>query len=262
MAKDKQWLLCIDVTIWASALSGDDADWRILLSLINEVRPTDMQLMYREELEKLGGASFEKHWLLVSKLSKISTTGYGSATTDVCVKTNPELLTDALASDSKQEMICMLAYLYDRKMIKPRPILSTKRTSSDKALLTKENESHHCTLYVCGVSQRAILERVEALTPKLNQAKHYMFERNMGKGKIASTFSAYDRNNLQPALELLQIAFQKYDGEDLPAPSLWAWDEKHHCYVQFMHSINNEYHGHDEKTLNKVPDSVRELYGK
>ena len=55
MAKDKQWLLCIDVTIWASALSGDDADWRILLSLINEVRPTDMQLMYREELCKNGG---------------------------------------------------------------------------------------------------------------------------------------------------------------------------------------------------------------
>ena len=262
MANDKQWLLCIDVTLWAAALSGNNADWQILLSLIDEVRPTDMQLMYRDELEKLGDASFEKHWLLASKLSKISTTGYGSATTDVCVKTNPELPDDALANDIKQEMTCILAYMFDRQAMKPRPILSTRRISSDKVILTKENESHHCTLYVCGVSQGAILERVEALTPKLNQAKHYMFERNMGKGKIASTFSAYDRNNLQPALELLQLAFQKYNGEELPASSLWAWDVNHHCYVQFMHSINNEYHGHDEKTLNKVPDSVREVFGK
>ncbi len=262
MSKDKQWLLCIDVTIWASALSGNKADFPILLSLIDEVRPTDMQLMYRDNLEKLGAASFEKHWLLASKLSKISTVGYGSATTDVSVKTNPELPTDALASDIKQEMSCVFTFLYNRQTMKPRPVLSTRRISSDKVLLTKENESHRRTLYVCGVSQGAILERVEALTPKLNQAKHFMFERNLGKGKIASTFSAYDRNNLQPALELLQLAFQKYDGEELPASSLWVWDEKHHCYVQFMHSINNEYHGHDENTLNKVPKSVRDIYGK
>lgn len=261
MAKDKQWLLCIDVTIWASALSGNNADWQILLSLINEVRPTDMQLMYREDLEKLGDASFEKHWLLASKLSKISTTGYESATA-VCVKTNPELLTDALSSDIKQEMSSMLAFLYDRQTMKPRPVLSTRRISTDKVFLTKENESHRRILYVCGISKGAILERVEALTPKLNQAKHFMFERNLGKGKIASTFSAFDRNDPQPACELLQLAFQKYDGEELPAASLWVWDEKHHCYVQFMHSINNEYHGHDEKTFNKVPDTVRKVYGK
>ena len=254
-ATNKEWLVCIDVTLWASALGDNAADWHSLLHLIDEVKPSDMQLLYRKELQELGYVSPDKYWVIASKISKKSTIGYATDGDATHRKTEPDLMAGVTEARQKQELGSQLAYIYHRSQTKPRFIFATKRITEPTIGLELQDGIHRL-LHICGLSAGEIQKKIESLMPVLNQAKHYMFPRHIGKGKVASTFKAYDRNNEQPAKDLLREAFKKYDGEELPAPDLWVWDEKNGCHVKFMHSGNNQYHGYDEMDSRKIPIEV------
>lgn len=251
MATTKQWLVSIDVPIWVNGLGSSDTEWKKLQTLLDDINPADTQLLYRDELKALGTVMPDKHWVLASKMSKFSTIGYPTDEKAKYVKAEPDVLKGVTENNQKVEIQYQTSYVYKRSGVKPRPILVTGRINAPSITLTKDRKNPH-VLYVCGTGQGDIPNRLNGFKPILNQDKHFLFERNMGHGRIASTFAAYDRNNTKPAEELLETAFLKYEGEDLPAKSLWTWDAVHDCFVQFMHSGDNEYHGHDEKDITKV----------
>ena len=254
-ATSKEWLISIDVTLWASALGNNASDWHTLLNLIDEVKPSEMQLLYRKELQEVGDVSPDKYWVIASKISKKSTVGYISDISTPDIKTKPDLMAGITEARQKKELGCQLAYIHNRSQIKPRLVIATQRITEPTVGMELQNGTHRL-LHICGTSAGDIQRKINSMIPVLNQDKHFMFPRYMGKGKVASTFKAYDRNNEQPAKELLMKAFWKYEGEELPASDLWIWDDHNECFVQFMHSGNNQYHGHDEVDLKKVPSEV------
>ena len=256
----KRWIICIDVPFWVSALGSNHGDWLKLLSLLDEVAMPDNQLLYRDEIKQLVKEMPDEQWLLESKLSKISTVGYSTDEKAKYVKSKPDVTLGITNAVQKNEISCQTAYLYKRVGSLPRPIMAAQRLNDNEVVLTKDGK-HARKVYVCGVGNGDIQSRIDGLFPELDQAKHFQFERHIAKGKIASTFSLYDKQNEKPAKALLREAFLHYEGEDLPANSLWAKDETHGCYVKFMHSGNNKYHGFDEINLDKVPQDVKDIFG-
>ena len=253
----KRWIICIDVPLWVSALGSNQDDWSKLTSLLDEVAKPDNQLLYRDEIRQLAKKMPDNMWVLYSKLSKMSTVSYSSDAKAAYVKSSPDAVTGIDDDGQKAEVEYQIAYLYKRDGSVPRPVKMTQRINESEIVLTKDGKGTR-KVYVCGTGSGDIQKRIASLQPVLNQAKHYQFERNLGKGKVASTFSAYDKQNEEPARTLLREAYLLYSGEELPAKELWIKDEAHDCYVRFMHSGNNQYHGYDEKNLNKVPKTIRE----
>ena len=186
----------------------------------------------------------------------MSTLSYPTDANASYVKSNPDV-TAGIGNDGlKVELRNQMAYLYNRGYSVPRPIFAESRFVGDEIKLTKDGKNPR-KVYVCGTGKGDILKRIDKLYPKLNQTKHFLFERKLGKGKVASTFSAYDKQKETPARDMLRDAFLHYYGEELPARSLWIKDDAHDCYVRFMHSGNNEYHGYDENDDTKVPEEVK-----
>ena len=257
---EKRWIICIDVPIWVSALSNNLSDWTKLLSLLDDAAKPECQLLYRDEICQLSGSIPDNIWVLYSKLSKMSTMAYPSDPNAVHVKSTPDFTAGIGSEELKDELRNQMAYLYKRGSSVPRPILSVSRFACEEAELTKDGKNAR-KIYVCGIGKGDMQKRIDGLCPKLNQAKHFQFERNLGKGKVASTFSAYDKQNETPAENLLKEAFLHYGGEELPARCLWIKDDVHGCYVRFMHSGNNEYHGYDEHDDAKVPEEVKKAFG-
>ena len=253
---EKRWIICIDVPLWVSAL-GNQEDWSHLLSLLDEVAKPDNQLLYRDDIMQLAGNMPDNLWVLFSKLSKMSTVGYLADDKAGYVKSTPDATTAISDAGQKAEVVQQMAFLYKRDYSVPRPVKITQRINAPEIVLVKDNKNPR-KVYLCGTGNGDVQKRINSLEPVLNQAKHYQYERNLGKGKIASTFSAYDKQNEEPAKALLREAFMLYKEEELPAHELWAKDEAHSCYVRFMHSGNNQYHGYDEKDLNRVPQEVKE----
>lgn len=246
--------------VWVSALNNNQNDWAKLVSLLDDAAKPEYQLLYREEIRQLAGNMPDNIWVLYSRLSKMSTVAYPSDTNAVRVKSTPDVTAGIGNEGQKDEMRNQMAYLYKRGLSVPRPILAESRFSGDETVLTKDGKNPR-KVYVCGIGKGDILKRIDGLCPKLNQAKHFQFERNLGKGKVASTFSAYDKQNETTAENLLKEAFLHYNGEELPARTLWIKDDAHGCYVRFMHSGNNEYHGYDENDVAKVPEEVKKAFG-
>lgn len=263
MPVEKRWIICIDVPLWVSALGSNQDDWSKLTSLLDEVAKPDNQLLYRDEIRQLAKKVPDNMWVLYSKLSKLSTVAYPTDANAFCIKSSPDVTTGIGDAGQKAEVEYQMAFLYKRDGFVPRPVKVTQRVNASEVSLTKDGKNPR-KVYVCGTDNGDVQRKIVSLQPVLNQAKHFQFERNLGKGKIASVFSAYDKQNEEPARALLRDAFLHYIGEDLPACELWAKDEAHGCYVRFMHSGNNQYHGYDEKDLNKVPQNIqvkREVIG-
>lgn len=252
MPVEKRWIICIDVPLWASALSGNQDDWSKLTSLLEEVAKPENQLLYRDEIMHLSKKMPDNIWVLYSKLSKLSTVAYPTDTKASYVKSTPDSTTGIVDTGQKAEVEYQMAFLYKRERSVPRPVKTTQRVNASEVVLTKDGKNPR-KVYVCGTGTGEIQRKIASLQPVLNQAKHFQFERNLGHGKVASTFSAYDKQNEEPARMLLREAFLLYSDEELPAKELWIKDEAHGCYVRFMHSGNNQYHGYDEKDMNKVP---------
>ena len=255
---EKRWIICIDVPLWMSALSNNQNDWTKLTSLLDEVAKPENQLLYRDDIRQLAKEMPDNMWVLYSKLSKLSTVAYPTDTKASYVKSSPDVTKGLGDANQKAEVEYQMAFLYKRDGSVPRPVKMTQRVNASEVVLTKDGKNPR-KVYICGTSNGEIQKRIASLQPVLNQAKHFHFERNLGKGKVASTFSAYDKHNEEPAKALLREAFLLYLGEELPANELWIKDKAHACYVRFMHSGNNQYHGYDETDLNKVPQTIRDL---
>ena len=253
----KRWIICIDVPLWVSALGSNQDDWSKLTSLLDEVAKPDNQLLYRDEIRQLAKKMPDNMWVLYSKLSKMSTVGYPSDAKATYIKSSPDVTTGIRDAGQKAEVEYQMAFLYNRDGSVPRPVKMTQRVNTSEVVLTKDGKNPR-KVYVCGTGSGDVQRKIASLEPDLVQAKHFQFERKLGKGKVASTFSAYDAQNEIPARALLREAYLLYSGEELPAKELWIKDETHGCYVRFMHSGNNQYHGYDEKDLNKVPKDIRE----
>lgn len=253
----KRWIICIDVPLWVSAFGNKQGDWNKLMSLLDEVAKPENQLLYRDELTQLAENMPDNMWVLYSKLSKMSTVSYPTDTKADYVKSSPDAATAISNAGQKTEVGYQMAYLYKRDSHVPRPIKMTQRINAPEIVLTKDGKRPR-KVYVCETGNGDIQKRIASLEPNLVQAKHFQFERNLGKGKVASTFSVYDVQNETPARALLREAFLLYSGEELPAKELWIKDEAHGCYVRFVHSGNNQYHGYDEKDLDRVPQNIRE----
>lgn len=252
---EKRWIICIDVPLWISAF-GDQRDWDHLMSLLDEVAKPENQLLYRDEIRQLAGNMPDNLWVLYSKLSKMSTVGYPTDDNAGYVKSAPNVTIAISDAGQTSEVVQQMAFLYKRNYSVPRPVKMTQRLNTSEIVLVK-NKKNPRKVYLCGTGNGEIQKRINSLEPVLDQAKHFLYERNLGGGKIASPFSAYDKQNEEPAKALLRDAFRHYFGEELPASELWTKDEVHECYVRFMHSGNNKYHGFDERDLNKVPQEVK-----
>ena len=161
----------------------------------------------------------------------MSTVAYPTDANASYVKSNPDVTAGIGNDGQKNELRNQMAYLYNRGYSVPRPILTVSRFAGEEAVLTKDGKNPR-KVYVCGTGKGDILKRIDRLYPKLNQAKHFQYERYLGKGKVASTFSVYDKRNETPARDLLRDAFLHYYGEELPARSLWIKDDAHGCYVR------------------------------
>lgn len=242
--------------LWFSAL-GNQEEWNHLMSLLDEVAKPENKLLYRNEIWQSASNMTDKLWVLYSKLSKMSTIGYPTDDKAGYVKSTPDVTTAINDVEQIAEVGQQMAFLYKRDYSVPRPVKITQRINAPEIVLVKDKKNPR-KVYLCGTGNGDVQKRINSLEPVLNQAKHYQYERNLGKGKIASTFSAYDKQNEEPAKALLRGAFLLYKGEELPANELWVKDEAHGCYVRFMHSGNNQYHGYDERDLNKVPQDVKE----
>jgi len=256
---EKRWIICIDVPLWVSALGNNQNDWTRLLALLDDAAKPDCQLLYRDEIHQLAGDMPENVWVLYSKLSKMSTVPYPTDTNAAYVKSSPDVTTGVGNAEQKDELKNQMAYLYKRTCPVPRPVFAVTRLTGEEVVLTKDGRNPR-KVYVCGIGNGDIQKRIESLYPKLNQDKHFLYERNLGKGKVASTFMAYDKQNETPAKELLRSAFLHYCGEELPARALWMKDDAHGCFVKFMHSGNNEYHGYDNNEAH-VPQDVKDIFG-
>jgi len=241
-----QWIVTIDIPFWITALEKGEKEWDDLLALLDAVLDENIQLLYRNEIIGLAQEMPDNSWLLYSKLSKISTIGYDTNQKAIYIKSHPDLTKGISKQNVKTEICNQVAFLYNRTGALPRAMMSTDRLTVKDVVLSKDNKNER-RMYVCGVKSNDIQQRIKSFFPVLNQGKHFQFERYLGKGKVASKFSAYDKNNKKPAEDLLRTAFLHYSGEQLPAEELWAKDEINGCYVRFMHSGNNEYHGYDEK---------------
>lgn len=252
---EKRWIICIDVPLWVSAF-GDQGDWNHLMSLLDEVANSETQLLYRDEINQLAANMPDNLWVLYSKLSKMSTVGYSTDDNAGYVKSAPDATIAIDDVGQIAEVVQQLAFLYKRNYSLPRPVKMTQRINASEIVLDKDKRNPR-KVYLCGTGNGEILKRIKSLEPVLDQAKHFQYERNLGGGRIASPFSAYDKQNEEPAKALLREAFRHYSGEVLPASELWAKDDDHDCYVRFMHSGNNKYHGFDERDLSKVPQEVK-----
>ena len=258
---DMQWIVTIDVPFWVAALQRGLQEWEDLLRLIDEVQETGNLLLFRPEITSLAQRTPDNSWLLYSKLSKVSTVSYASDQKAAFVKSYPDVTEGVTDPKQKNEICQQMAFLYSRPGALPRPLLASMRVAAKEVVL-QSNHKNERKVFVCGTMNGDIQKRIADFQPILKQDKHFQFERKLGKGKVASTFSAYDKNNKSVAENLLKQAFMHYTGEELPAKNLWVKDEVNSCYVRFMHSGNNCYHGYDEKDHTKVPEDVITGYTK
>lgn len=101
---------------------------------------------------------------------------------------------------------------------------------------------------------------MQSLRPVLNQQKHIHVAR-MGSMGHVSPFSAYDKYDKTYAEDLLQQAYNDYNGNEDEPKYLYTFDKRNKTFVQFRNDRQREYHGMDFDK-EKLPEEFKYLIEK
>ena len=258
------WIANIEAAIWA-AVAGDNADTAtlLLLELIGNLpKGKNVTLMYRDNLLTLCGENYEAMAIIVDVLAQVETESYLDDPRAIYLKTEPDVVGTISNNAIQKETSCQVGWLFEHAT-PPYGIYLVQEgrlnEHGDKLKIIKDKKVAK-DIKMSDAEGTSVAIIVSNSYPKLVQHKHYMQTYSLG-GNTVSPFTAYDKNDEMYAKKLLQTAYENYNGKKLPADELYVWDKKYARYVRFMHSGNNEYHGHDEQNMEKIPDEVKKIYG-
>lgn len=242
------WLLNIEAPLWASVADADEIKNQMALldTLKDAEGKIDAMYFKVDFLNKICQGAKEDIGQWLKLIAQIQTIDYPDNPKALYLKTYPDIITDIAAEEQRTETYYQLEALFEEQNPKKIHVLTPDRvTGVDGYVDIVKDKKKSRRIYVTDAGEAVIGTCVASLSPKLNQAKHHSVEHNIGKGKVASPFTAWDKNDESYARQLLSDAFDHFTGNELPAKELYAWDYRNKLFVRFMHSGNNEYHGHD-----------------
>lgn len=241
-----KWLLNIEASMWAVIKDPKEAkNQQILMDILRNALGNVEGLYFREELTELVGL-YSYDYSLLELIANLPTKKYIEDDKAKFLRTTPEIITNISDSNIKKETEYQIGTLFNEDNFRVIHILLPERVEGHKGTLDIiKDKKITKRKYLADASPDAIDNVISRIKPRLKQAKHHMFEHSIGKGKIASTFKAWDKNDDLYAKQLLNEAFIQYKGKEWPAKNLYVWDTKNSTYVRFMHSQNYEYHGYD-----------------
>lgn len=260
-----EWVVTIDAPWWSKA-AGEKGDFYldVLVDLLCPfIGQEEIKLLFSEDLYTLMFSDNTRGHYLNSIFSRVPLLYYESSKDAHLVSLSPDLILGC--SNAEQIEVKHQSYHFYTSAIPPHQVyalLPDRNPDSTQHLtisIDKQTKSHTHLLSV--FDAKSLTQFLNIQRPRLMQAKHIaQQERNLGKGKIASTFAAWDSRNEAYAVYLLQKAFDLSGASVLPPDDLFIWDSKNECYVRFMHSGNWEYHGYDIVNFNEVPHDIRQRF--
>ena len=258
------WITNIEASIWKDSADSAHPELTLQLSdILNNLLQSESTLLFRDKiLEITNFYENDMFKYIVDLIARVPTQLYGEEKSALYLKSTPDVTININEEIIKKETLYQLFALHFNKETYSLHIISSDRLDNhlqgNRLILTRDKTNTH-KIFLEKNSQSVFQSFLEKLRPKLNQMKHTQFQRNIGKGKIASTFKAWDKNNENYAHQLLQEAFNIYLGDEFPPHDLYTWDEKNKTYVHFMHSGNNEFHGYDIP-ITEVPDKIKKIF--
>ena len=251
------WQVAIDIRIWES-------DSLLLEKILSYAKAKPwLKVLFTEHFSEVISMNHSNSWMIYNLLSGIHIDSYDKRPIGRNVTLSPNIL-EGLNDEEKGETEDVSYHMLHQSE-PPHKLYEISQirggvSSSEVLTLTSGNLSKEISLVV--ESEGESLESYFSKnTPHLEQAKHIAQQtRYLGKGKIASTFKAWDQRNDGYAKELLQKAFMDSGSQNLPPSSIYIWDPKNETYVKFMHSGNWEYHGYDVENYDEVPTLIKRRY--
>lgn len=251
------WQVAIDIKIWES-------DFLMLEKILSYAKAKPwLKVLFTEHFYEVISMNHSNSWMIYSILSCISKDSYDKRPVGVNVNLSPDILTDL--NDAEKDETENVAYHMLHQSEPPHKIYEISQIRGEVSpsvvlTMTSENLSKEISLIIESEGEN-IESYFSRNMPQLEQAKHIaQQERALGKGKIASTFKAWNQRDDGYAKALLQKAFMDSGAQNLPPEFIYTWDSKNETFVKFMHSGNWKYHGYDIENYDEVPNEIKERY--
>ena len=251
------WQVAIDIKIWES-------DFFMLEKILSYAKAKPwLKVLFAEDFSEVISMNHPNSWMIYNILSGIHIESYDKKPIDCHMSLSPNIL-EGLNDEEKIETEDV-AYHMLHQGEPPHKLYEIFQirggaSPSEVLTLTSDNLSKEIILIVESEGE-SIESYFSRNTPHLEQAKHISQQaRYLGKGKIASTFKAWNQRNDRYAKELLQKAYMDSGSQNLPPSFIYTWDPKNETYVKFMHSGNWEYHGYDVENYDEIPEKIKRRY--
>ncbi len=217
-------------------------------------------LLFREEVYSL--LDYQDPFISTSiwaMLSEVNFELYDATCLCRGLTVNPDISTDC-ADEMKTEigLQCSFFHRNNIQLFLSFPALWKSEKEALETTRDKKTVRHPtCVIKTLQDWQKYISSAI----PCLVQLKHTSNEYQRDGIPVAS-FSSYDSRNEQPAKDLLQQAYDDYQGEECFPKHLYTWDSHAGLYVKFNNSGKNEYHGYDlkEDEWSEIPSYIRNSY--
>lgn len=248
------WLVAIDIKAWES-------NFLMLEKILSYAKTKSwLSILFSENIDRILSTNHSDSWLLYSILSGVNIVSYDKRPIGVNVSTNPNILVNL--DDIEKDEVRDVAYYMLNQDEPPHKLYNIYELGSSHENLTLTSGANSKDIPLIVESQGGDIQLYfDQNKPRLEQAKHISQQsRNLGKGKIASTFKAWNQRDETYAKELLQKAFENSCSQFFQPSPIYTWDSKNEVYVRFMHSGNWEYHGHDVENYEEVPDVIKRRY--
>lgn len=242
-------------------------DCLLLLDVIKGIKDCSQYcIAFRNSIWNLLDYSMEAMWKISHDLTLVEFCLYAPKPENAILRSIPVMTDKRLGTEVNDEVMHMLYKLHkdgvDDNIVY---IVLSSRWHDDGELL--QTELRHCAKrhkVVCVGNFSDFNNYLDSCRPNLDQKKHKA-DFAVLSGMDVSPFSAYDVHDEEKAKELLQKAYDDYQGyEDFPK-YLFTWDHDNECYVEFRHSGQGQYHGMDvttEREMNRIPQYVKDKYRK
>lgn len=256
-----KWIEAVDPVLWNRAVKHSDAQALLCVSDAIRQLPKGMSTFVLSDYNDLTTPINYDSSYLLKLLADVDTDEANNTNNTDYISSLPDIVTGVQDESTVSEIQTILEYILNAdKEYNGLYVIDLDRNQEESPILKViKDDKNSNEWYLVTIPKDSVKDKIESLEPHLRQGKHYQFERNLGKGKIASKFSAYDVRNESYAIALLTSAFNTNNGR-IPLHDMFTWDEKNQTYVHFMHSGNNEYHGYDI-TLKECPNNIRKIFG-
>ena len=249
------WLVAIDIKAWESNFS-------MLERILSYAKANSswLKILFSNNYHHIISTNYSNSWLIYGLLTGVEKVSYDKRRDGINVSVNPNILIGL--NNIEKDEIGDVAYFMLNQGEPPYKLYNIYELIPPSKNLTLKCGRHSKNIELIIESQGQNIELYfNQNKPKLEQAKHIAQQtRNLGKGKIASTFKAWNQRDETYAKELLQKAFEDSGSQSFQPSPIYTWDSKNEVYVRFMHSGNWEYHGHDVENYDEVPDVIKRRY--